>query len=354
MGSEKLKNKKVFLWLGDQSGGAEAVILALAKELQSRPNIYVALGVFKNVRIDDDFNTIQAGYKSDKARGYANLLASIVLKLSGKLNNYDIVITHTGGFWNTRKSVFVYHEAVNLKQVLRNMPFLSKIFAATPLFINRISLDRADIVMAATKDALTYIASFRTKPLLKCSSFFDDQIFTSRSLHTLISEKRLTIIFAGRSQDRIKNFNGLKQAVQLLRDDVEMRVTGEGVSNGNITYLGWLSKEDLKKEYERGHVLVLPSFNEGFSLVLLEALATGLPVIASKAAVPTELIDFVYTCGTSSQSIHDAIIEVRTDYTSVAKKTFKQAETIRSTYAKSVVVKKEIDDILGEYKLFST
>jgi glycosyltransferase involved in cell wall biosynthesis len=37
---------------------------------------------------------------------------------------------------------------------------------------------------------------------------------------------------------------------------------------------------DVKKEYQNGSLLVLPSRTEGFGLVLLEAMAFGIPVVA--------------------------------------------------------------------------
>jgi glycosyltransferase involved in cell wall biosynthesis len=52
----------------------------------------------------------------------------------------------------------------------------------------------------------------------------------------------------------------------------------------NVTwrFVGRLSPAELAREYRRASVLCLPSLHEGMSLTVLEALASGLPVIISE------------------------------------------------------------------------
>lgn len=58
-----------------------------------------------------------------------------------------------------------------------------------------------------------------------------------------------------------------------------------------VTCTGWVDKEELIQYYQRANIFVLPSRHEGMSNALLEAMAMGLPVIASDIAGNEELVE---------------------------------------------------------------
>jgi starch synthase len=55
--------------------------------------------------------------------------------------------------------------------------------------------------------------------------------------------------------------------------------------------LGKCPFEDLPELLRKCDVLVFPSYCEGFALVLLEALASGMPIITTDATAGPDLID---------------------------------------------------------------
>lgn len=87
----------------------------------------------------------------------------------------------------------------------------------------------------------------------------------------------------------------LVEAAALNSNDI--RIAGHGplaadVAAGRVTPLGLLDREAVTGRMQSSVALVLPSvWYEGFPMVLVEAYANGLPVIASRIGALAELVD---------------------------------------------------------------
>ncbi|QIK79111.1 glycosyltransferase family 4 protein [Sphingomonas piscis] len=103
-----------------------------------------------------------------------------------------------------------------------------------------------------------------------------------------------------------KGVAGLLEALSLMRSDSAPRlaVVGDGSLRAELArqaealgiservdFLGALSEADTLSEIARSDVLVLPSFMEGLPMVLMEALALRVPVVASRVAGIPELVE---------------------------------------------------------------
>ena len=53
---------------------------------------------------------------------------------------------------------------------------------------------------------------------------------------------------------------------------------------GRVEHLGYVADDDRQRIYAGARVLVLPSFEEGFGMVALEAMSLGIPIITSAVA----------------------------------------------------------------------
>jgi glycosyltransferase involved in cell wall biosynthesis len=58
-----------------------------------------------------------------------------------------------------------------------------------------------------------------------------------------------------------------------------------------VRMLGAVGQDDIRAEYERADVFCLPSFAEGLPVVLLEAMAMELPVVATQVMAVPELVE---------------------------------------------------------------
>jgi glycosyltransferase involved in cell wall biosynthesis len=75
-----------------------------------------------------------------------------------------------------------------------------------------------------------------------------------------------------------------------LQNDLEKQASEAGVSDV-INFLGRISREEMQKEMQMAACFVLPTRYEAFGAVLIEAMATGLPVIATRSGGPDTIVN---------------------------------------------------------------
>jgi glycosyltransferase involved in cell wall biosynthesis len=107
----------------------------------------------------------------------------------------------------------------------------------------------------------------------------------------------LRILFVGRFQEQKNLPFLLRQFARLPLGRFELHLVGDGPQKktlrdlakqlgleGSIVWHGWLPRAALPQVYQSADCLVNPSLYEGMPNVVLEAMACGLPVVASKVA----------------------------------------------------------------------
>lgn len=116
---------------------------------------------------------------------------------------------------------------------------------------------------------------------------------------------------------------GIRYLVEAARSvDVELTIVGEGDREealkrqaadlglgDRVTFAGYVPHDRIGSYYEEADVFVLPSFNEGMSNTMLEAMAAGLPVVTTDTGGTEELVDgngFVVPAG-DAEAIANAL-----------------------------------------------
>ncbi len=74
-----------------------------------------------------------------------------------------------------------------------------------------------------------------------------------------------------------------------LRKTLESEAAELGIAD-RVSFIGWVDRDELPKYYQSSDVFVLPTSEEGMPNVVLEAMASGLPIITTNVAGNEELV----------------------------------------------------------------
>lgn len=169
-------------------------------------------------------------------------------------------------------------------------------------------------IISNNVDQLVAVSSFLQNKLIKLNTRHKDIPVISMGVNTTkfkqnstIQEKTIDIIFLGRLEEK-KGVKFLIEAIHKLNMNVKMVIIGDGTVKDdlqklvkqynlqkNIDFTGSLNHENILYYMHRSKIFVAPSINlkddtEGLPTVLLEAMASDLPVITTDAGGIKDLI----------------------------------------------------------------
>jgi len=112
-----------------------------------------------------------------------------------------------------------------------------------------------------------------------------------------------------------------------------------------VTFVGQRWGAELLAEYQRAHVLVLPSASEALPSVVTEALLTGLPVLASAVGgVPTQVGRAGVLVGSAAaEPLAPSIQRLVGDYCDLADQAVARSTAIRAEYSVQEMIARHIE-----------
>lgn len=185
------------------------------------------------------------------------------------------------------------------------LPWLFK----TP--ISKLVLRRADVVIALTEDMKTEMQKIYSRDVAVIPNGIDLESYedlptkeASRQRLALNNNDKI-ILFVGTLRP-VKGLKYLIQAMNIIRQKDtkarlmligygEERQSLEGLVKeldlgDRVTFVGKVPNEKVPEYMSASDVFVLPSVSEGFPVVILEAMASGLPIVATKVGGLPEIV----------------------------------------------------------------
>ena len=179
--------------------------------------------------------------------------------------------------------------------------------------VSKFVLGNADALIALTehmKQKMIEILNRERNCVFVIPNGIDYEFFSGylRKRDSVISKPRndeKVILYVGRLEP-VKGVRYLVQAMRILKDmvrNLKLTIVGDGserkclkelVRNlgleDHVVFVGRVPHDKIPEYMASADVFVLPSLSEGFGMVVVEAMAMGLPVIASRVGGLPEII----------------------------------------------------------------
>jgi len=160
--------------------------------------------------------------------------------------------------------------------------------------IKKIFLSRISIVFASGKLHVELLDALKYKCIVKVTKGVG--IINKPNFKSIKKEYQKRFLFVGRLS-KVKNLEVIITIFNKLKD-YKLTIVGTGedekylksIANKNIIFLGSIENKNLKNEFKKNNIFILPSISEPWGLVVEEALYFGLPVIVSEYCGSSELI----------------------------------------------------------------
>jgi glycosyltransferase involved in cell wall biosynthesis len=152
------------------------------------------------------------------------------------------------------------------------------------ILYNDINLNRFQLKLSAKIDKQKFLKKWD----------FDDDSQILLLVHRL-SPVRKTMMYFPHCLTALSNENLLRKVVVVVAGDGEelepiKELTKSCGFDSNCLFLGDVANSQIEKLYSISDIFIHPTYNEGFPRVILEAMASGLPIVSTNAGGTSEIV----------------------------------------------------------------
>lgn len=277
-------------------GGIEKVMQDLCDGLRQREMICDVLCSNSSNHYQEDITPY--GAKIYRTASFGKIASTsispqMIIKLRELIRNYDIIHIHLPDPMATLALFFSNHKnkkiIVHWHSDIINQRFLLNFFLPLQSWI----LNRADSIIA-TSEQYILESPYLQKYKKKCICI---PIGIDFPISAPLPTKQSDIILSVGRLVPLKGFEYLIKSALYLPKHFQIHIVGDGKSSykhqlqilinslklqDRVFLLGAKDQEELKTIYQQANCFVLPSLQESYGIVLLEAMASGLPLVCTK------------------------------------------------------------------------
>jgi glycosyltransferase involved in cell wall biosynthesis len=233
--------------------------------------------------------------------------SSLTRQLTGQyIRNYgvpDIIHAHNA-LWAGFASCG-FHEKYRIPVVLTEHSSLYAEGRVTPDAARyaRSAFDGASSVICVSQSLAFDIGPYCDHPITVIPNLVDTSFFCPPPAEP---DEWPYIFLAVGGLDKVKGFDLLLRAFACYpgpAESVRLRIGGDGPEmhalqslaaqlgiEDRVVFMGRLAREQVREEMWKAHSLVVSSKIETFGIVIIEALSTGLPVLATRCGGPEDIV----------------------------------------------------------------
>lgn len=259
-------------------------------------------------RINMEYISTLEDSDSNKLTKLKDAIYACVKLLSKALKDIDLVHIHLAGNMSFYRKlvIFMLAKLLSAKLIVHLHGSVFKDFYNSGGVVRkkliRFMFSKADAMIVLSEGWKTFVSSISTNK----SIYILYNGASTQKFHLSVKkdENEIKILFMGRLGDRkgvydlLEAFSLLIEkvpcAILLLGGDGEIDKVNKIISQMNLSerikVLGWVAGNDKIKLYEKADIYTLPSYNEGLPVSILEAMASGLPVVSTPVGGISEAV----------------------------------------------------------------